>query len=120
MFYEFHNPLTDKWVKVVPTMLRDGIAGYSKDGTKIYVDVLVPAWMLRPLLSHEVFEMVLTQQLGFKYEWAHQQATILERYVCEKLGFSWEEYDKTYRKILETIYSRNPKPVNPPDLDVHT
>jgi len=120
MFQSFYNPLTNKMVTVVPTLLRDGIAGYSKDGSRIYIDILVPGWMWTPLISHEVLEMTLTQQLGFEYKWAHQQATALERKVAESLQINWEEYDATYKQLLDMVLKREPKPPPIADLDVHT
>jgi hypothetical protein len=120
MFQTFYNPLTHKMVTVVPTLLRDGLAGYSEDGSRIYIDIAVPGWMWTPLISHEVLEMVLTQQLGFEYKWAHQQATALEKYVAESLQINWEEYDEAYKRLLNFILQRDPKPPLIPDLDVHT
>jgi hypothetical protein len=83
MFQMFYNPLTNKNVSVIPVLMRDGIAGYSKDGTKIYYDPTVPVWMMTPLIAHEVLEMVLIQILGFTYAVAHKLATILERSVYQ-------------------------------------
>ena len=119
MFQVFYNPLTNKNVTVTPTLLRDGIAGYSKDGTKIYVDVLVPVWMMNPLISHETLEMTLTQQLGVAYPEAHRQATTLEKYVCETTGIPWEQYDGAFHELMKAVAGRNPRPAWPVDMDVH-
>ena len=115
----FYNPLTNKNVSVIPVLMRDGIAGYSKDGTKIYYDLTVPVWMMTPLIAHEVLEMVLTQILGFTYAVAHKLATILEREVCISMNIPWEKYDETYRQLLGEIGKRDPKPPIPSDMDVH-
>jgi hypothetical protein len=107
-------------VTVVPTLLRDSMAGYSKDGTKIYIDILTPSWMWTGVISHETLEMALILDLGFHYAWAHQQATMLERKVVEGMGLNWEEYDKTFHQILDLIVKRDPRPVDPADLHVHS
>jgi len=120
MISQFWNPLTNKVITVESGLLRDGIAGYTKDGLRIIIDILVPGWMWTPLISHEVLEMTLTQQLGFDYKWAHQQATALERKVAESLQINWEEYDATYKQLLDMVLKREPKPPPIADLDVHT
>ena len=119
MFTVFHNPLTNKMVTVVPTLLRDAMAGYNKEGTKIYIDILTPAWMWTGVISHEVLESALILELGFTYDWAHKQATSLERNVVEGMGLNWETYDKTFHQILDLILKRNPLPPNPTDLHIH-
>jgi hypothetical protein len=120
VFTAFLNPLTNKMVTVVPTLLPDAIAGYNKEGTRIYIDVLTPAWMWTPVISHETLEMALILELGFKYEWAHQQATALERRVVEGLGLNWETYDKTFHQILDLILKREPRPPQPADMHIHS
>jgi hypothetical protein len=120
VFTSFLNPLSNKIVTLLPTLLPEGIAGYSTDGTKIYVDIIVPAWMWTPLVTHETLEMALVLDLGFKYDWAHQQATQLERKVVESLQQSWDEYDKTCKGLIDMVAKRTPKPPAPPDLATHT
>jgi len=117
--FQIYNPLTNKNVSVIPVLMRDGIAGYSKDGTKIYYDPTVPVWMMTPLVAHEVLEMVLMQQLEMSYEEAHRKATTLEREVCIGMNVQWEKYDETYRQLLGEIGKRDPKPPVPSDMDVH-
>lgn len=113
------NLLNNKIVIVVKTPLTGGIAGYNKDGTRIYFDSDVPEWMYIPLLAHETFEQALVEILGFSYEWAHVQATKLEKELCEKMGISWKQYDTEYKRLLELQKKRSPQPKNPEDMAIN-
>ena len=67
------------------------IAGYSKDGSRIYIDRHTPIFRLfqdgratefdtTPLLiTHETTEKALIDSLGYTYEQAHKVATAAER-----------------------------------------
>lgn len=113
----FINPLSQMEVSVVRTQLADGIAGYSKDGTKIYIDEAVPHWMFLGLITHELFEMTLMLTLGLEYEAAHRKATEVEHEAVENLGLDWKEYDQEFRRINKDIVAkRSPHPKNPSDI----
>lgn len=114
----FINPMTQKEVTVVVIKLTGGIAGYSVDMTKIYIDKDVPEWMYLGLIAHESFEEILVETLGFKYEWAHIQATGVERELVEDEGISWKKYDKEYKKLLHVLDVREPQPKNPEDIHI--
>jgi hypothetical protein len=118
LFTTFLNPFTNKMVTVVPTMLRDGVAGFSKDGSKIYIDVLAPMWQWAPYIAHECTEELFELELGFKHDYAHMQATIQERRVVESLGIDWKYHDDTFHQVLDMILKRDPLPPNPSDLHI--
>jgi hypothetical protein len=115
---QFHNEITGKVVKIFVAELPDFIAGYSRDGTKIYIDPLVFDFKMdeRPLIAHESFEMICVEVLGFSYPWSHTQATKVERGVCQVLRIPWAEHDAKYHKILEAQAKRIPKPKPPEDI----
>jgi hypothetical protein len=93
--------------------LPEGIAGYNKDFSKVYIDILVPDWMKKPLLGHEAFEYQAIRA-GRSYEEAHKLATQYEKTLCEQLNINWEEYDKEYKSLLPKIKARGS--VGPSDL----
>lgn len=103
-------------VSVIPTLLRDAVAGYNKDGTRIYIDVLVPGSEWTAYISHEAYEMVEVVELGIPYEEAHRRANGVERRVVEGMGLNWEEHQKLFYQILHLVLNRDPKPPNPTDL----
>jgi hypothetical protein len=115
---QFHNEITGKLVTIFVTPLPDYLAGYSRDGTKIYIDPLVFEFKMdhRPLIGHESFEMICVEVLGFSYPWSHTQATRVERGICNVLGIPWPEYDGKYHKILGALAKRDPKPKPPSDI----
>jgi len=112
----FLNPMTQKEVTIVITPIIDGIAGYSEDMTKIYMDPMVPEWMYLGIIAHETLEQVLVEWLDFSYEWSHTQATLLERALCKELHINYKKYDATYKKILKDQEDRKPQPKNPADM----
>lgn len=113
----FINPLTQKEVAVVRAELPYGIAGFSNETDKIYIDTAVPNWMYLGLITHEIFEMTLMETLGFDYKEAHIKATEVEKEAVENLGISWKTYDFEFKRISdEVIMKRNPKPKDPADI----
>jgi hypothetical protein len=115
----FINPLTQEEVEVVKTQLSDGIAGFSEDMSKIYIDEAVPNWMYLGLITHETFEMALVETLGMSYEWSHVKATELEKETVESLGIKWKQYDDEYKLLLKFIALRSPRPKNPEGMHSH-
>jgi hypothetical protein len=113
----FVNPLTQEEVEVVKTQLSDGIAGFSEDMSKIYIDEDVPNWMYLGLITHETFEMTMMKTLGFEYRFAHIKATEVEKEAVENLGIDWKKYDDEYKRLLKVVEERKPHPSNPKDIE---
>jgi hypothetical protein len=82
--------------------LRTGIAGRSRDGNTVYVDPSVPLWMHRAIREHERAEAAFMRR-GMSYEGAHQQATGVERAYCRAKGLDWQDYDRTYKRLLAKV-----------------
>jgi hypothetical protein len=89
------------------------IAGYSKDGRTIYLDRHLPrsfrSWTSRVyvtpyLVTHEIVEKALLDEVGLHYLHAHQIAIRTERAAVEAAGISWRTYErfmKRYEKAIE-------------------
>ncbi len=89
------------------------IAGYSKDGRTIYLDRHLPrsfrSWTSRVyvtpyLVTHEIVEKALLDEVGLHYLHAHQIAIRTERAAVEAAGISWRTYEgfmKRYDKAIE-------------------
>ena len=101
---------------IVIVELSNGIAGYNKEGTKIFIDPLVPEWMHKPLIAHEVYEIGMLE-LGYTYEKAHAMAVEYEKVVAEKIGLDWSKYDSEFKSLLPKIKARASK--NPEDMVIH-
>jgi hypothetical protein len=99
--------------EIVITELPDGLAGYNKDFSKVYIDSLVPKEMIPFIVYHETYEY-LQRTLGKNYEEAHKLATEEEKKIVIKSGINWDGYNKTYLSLLPTIKARNSK--GPEDL----
>jgi len=93
--------------------LPEGIAGYNRDFSIVYEDVLVPEWMDKPLLAHEAFEYQAIRA-GKSYEEAHRLATQYEKTICASLNIKWESYDAEYKSLLPKIKARGSE--GPEDL----
>lgn len=91
---------------MVEKFIRDydvqGLAGYSVDGSKYYLDKDTPRFFEYEgkkiptdnlLLVHEIVEKTLEDHLGYDYDKAHDIALSAERKAAEKQGISWEAYD---------------------------
>ncbi|MER9976393.1 hypothetical protein [Mesorhizobium sp. M0085] len=88
-------------VKIVHDFDIPYIAGYSKDGRTIYIDRHMPRTMdwksakvrLAPfLLTHEIVEKALLDELGLHYLHAHQIALRAERDAVKAAGVGWSAY----------------------------
>jgi hypothetical protein len=96
--------------------LPEGIAGYNADFSKVYIDILVPEYMHKPIMAHEAFEYQAIRA-GKSYVEAHKLATQYEKTICSNLSIDWEKYNKTYLELLPKIKAR--KSVGPLDLVKH-
>jgi hypothetical protein len=102
------------------------VAGYSKDGSTIYIDRHMPKSFAlghkrirtdRFLVIHEMIEKALLDQLGLHYLHAHQVALRTEQAAVRAAGVSWRAYDRftkaNEKKIEPERLTRVPR-----DLDL--
>ena len=77
------------------------IAGYSEDGRTIFIDRHLPrsfrsllkrVYVTPFLLTHEIVEKALLDELRLHYLHAHQIALRVERAAVEAAGVSWSTY----------------------------
>jgi hypothetical protein len=102
------------------------LAGYSKDGTTIYIDRHMPKSFSfgrrriktdRFLILHEAVEKTLMDHLGLRYLHAHQIATRAEQAAVRAAGISWDAYDRFMRMYVKSIGDKRLSKV-PRDLDL--
>jgi len=97
------------------------IAGYSVDGRTVFIDRHLPRtfrWLMRTvrvepfLLTHEIVEKALLDELRLHYLHAHQIAVRAERDAVQASGVSWWAYQRFMKKhekhIEEEKLSRVP------------
>jgi hypothetical protein len=89
------------------------IAGYSVDGNTVFIDRHLPRsfrWLLKTvrvepfLLTHEIVEKALLDELRLHYLHAHQIAVRAERDAVKAAGVSWWAYEgfmKRHEKGIE-------------------
>jgi hypothetical protein len=89
------------------------IAGYSVDGDTVFIDRHLPKtfrWLMRTvrvepfILTHEIVEKALLDELRLHYLHAHQIALRAERDVVKAAGVSWwayQRFTKKYEKPTE-------------------
>jgi hypothetical protein len=89
------------------------IAGYSTDGHTVFIDRHLPRsfrWLMKTvrvepfLLTHEIVEKALLDELRLHYLHAHQIAMRAERDAVKAAGVSWWAYQrfmKSYEKPIE-------------------
>ena len=80
------------------------LAGYSEDGKTVYIDKRVNLVfeledgremnILKYLVVHETTEKHLEDEKSYKYQYAHEKATGVERQAVEADGYPWDEYQK--------------------------
>jgi hypothetical protein len=79
------------------------IAGYSVDGRTVFIDRHLPRsfrWLLKTvrvepfLLTHEIVEKALLDELRLHYLHAHQIAVRAERDAVKAAGVSWWAYQR--------------------------
>src|SRR3954462_9856428 len=102
------------------------IAGYSVDGHTVFIDRHLPRtfrWLMKAvavepfLLTHEIVEKALLDELRLHYLHAHQIAARAERDAVKAAGISWWAY--------QSFMKRHEKPIEeeklirvPPSLDL--
>src|SRR5438128_104989 len=89
------------------------IAGYSEDGETVYIDRHLPRTLQlwtrsvridQFILTHEIVEKALLDELRLHYLHAHQLALRAERDAVKAAGLSWWTYQsvmKAYAKPIE-------------------
>src|SRR3954452_10308022 len=102
------------------------IAGYSVDGKTIFIDRHLPRtirWLMKTvrvepfLLTHEIVEKALLDELKLHYLHAHQIATRVERDAVKAAGVSWRGY-QSFMKAHEKPIEEEKLVRVPPHLDL--
>src|SRR3954464_13724774 len=102
------------------------IAGYSVDGHTVFIDRHLPRsfrWLLKTvrvepfLLTHEIVEKALLDELRLHYLHAHQIAVRAERDAVKAAGVSWWAYQRFIKKHEKQIEEEKLVKV-PPTLDL--
>ncbi len=88
------------------------IAGYSVDGETIFIDRHLPRtyrWLMKTvrvepfLLTHEIIEKALLDQLRLHYVHAHQIAVRAERDAVKAAGVPWWAYQRFMKRYEKAI-----------------
>ena len=88
------------------------IAGYSVDGHTVFIDRHLPRtfrWLMRTvrvepfLLTHEIVEKALLDELRLHYLHAHQIAVRAERDAVRAAGISWWAYQRFMKQHEKQI-----------------
>jgi hypothetical protein len=86
------------------------LAGYSRDGRTIYIDRHLPKTFVcsgkrvaidRFLILHEAVEKSLLDELGLRYQHAHQIALRAEEAAVRAAGLSWRQYDRFMQQFIK-------------------
>jgi hypothetical protein len=102
------------------------IAGYSVDGKTVFIDRHLPRtfrWLTKKVrvepfvLTHEVIEKTLLDQLRLHYLHAHQIAARAERDAVGNAGVPWWAYQRFMKKHEKEISEERIQRV-PPSLDL--
>jgi hypothetical protein len=102
------------------------IAGYSEDGDTVYIDRHLPRTLrlwtrtvrIEPfILTHEIVEKALLDELRLHYLHAHQLALRAERDAVKAAGVSWWAYQGFIKKHEKAIEEEKIQNV-PGDLDL--
>jgi hypothetical protein len=99
------------------------VAGYSKDGTTIYIDRDLPDTLPngRPVIPHiivhEKTEKTVEDIFKVKYQEAHRVAIAAEHKSVESAGISWSEYSRFIDKYVKLDKDKKLVKV-PHDLDL--
>ena len=102
------------------------IAGYSVDGDTVFIDRHLPRtfrWLMRTvrvepfILTHEIVEKALLDELRLHYLHAHQIALRAERDAVKAAGVSWWAYQRFTKKHEKQIQEEKLVRV-PPTLDL--
>ena len=88
------------------------IAGYSRDGHTVFIDRHLPKsfrWLMKTvrvepfLLTHEIVEKALLDELRLHYLHAHQIAQRAERDAVKAAGVSWGAYQRFMKQHEKPI-----------------
>jgi hypothetical protein len=88
------------------------IAGYSVDGNTVFIDRHLPRtfrWLMKAvavepfLLTHEIVEKSLLDELRLHYLHAHQIAVRAERDAVRAAGVSWRSYQRFMKQHERAI-----------------
>jgi hypothetical protein len=88
------------------------IAGYSRDGHTVFIDRHLPrsfTWLMKTvrvepfLLTHEIVEKALLDELRLHYLHAHQIAQRAERDAVKAAGISWWAYQRFMKQHEKPI-----------------
>jgi hypothetical protein len=88
------------------------IAGYSRDGHTVFIDRHLPKsfrWLMKTvrvepfLLTHEIVEKALLDELRLHYLHAHQIAQRAERDAVKAAGVSWWAYQRFMKQHEKPI-----------------
>src|SRR3954453_7256098 len=88
------------------------IAGYSVDGHTVFIDRHLPRtfrWLMKAvavepfLLTHEIVEKSLLDELRLHYLHAHQIALRAERDAVRAAGVSWQAYQRFMKQHERAI-----------------
>ena len=94
------------------------IAGYSDDAKTVYIDRHLPRTLLaRFLVTHEVVEKALLDELRLHYLHAHQIALRAERDAVRGAGLAWRAYQRLMKAHEKPIDQEKLTRV-PADLDL--
>jgi len=102
------------------------LAGYSTDGTIIYIDRHMPTSFShkgrtvetdRFLILHEEVEKTMIDRLNLHYLHAHQIATRVERDAVVACGIDWNDYDDFMQANVKYIGDERLTKI-PADLDL--
>jgi ADP-ribose pyrophosphatase YjhB (NUDIX family)/GNAT superfamily N-acetyltransferase len=103
------------------------VAGYSQDGSEIYIDKSVPKHMRlkggrvinvhKYLEIHEDTEKTMIDDFGYDYDHAHEIALEAEKRAVELDGILWQEYDDFMQKFIRCSPGKHYEHV-PGDLDL--
>jgi hypothetical protein len=102
------------------------IAGYSVDGHTVFIDRHLSKsfrWLLKTvrvepfLLTHEIVEKALLDELRLHYLHAHQIANRAERDAVKAAGVSWRAYQRFMKRYEKSIEEEKLIKV-PPRLDL--
>jgi len=102
------------------------LAGYSTDGTVIYIDRHMPKSFThkrrtvetdRFLILHEEVEKTMIDRLNLHYLHAHQIATRVEKEAVVACGISWSDYDDFMQENVKYVGDKRLTKI-PADLDL--
>lgn len=124
--------LTEDISQILPplTVNRDyavpGVAGYSWDGNTVFIHKDLPQTFETSndievnvdlfLCFHEATEKQFMDRFGMSYPPAHEIATTVERFMVEKAGIDWWEYDAWMQNQVQRLKGV-PESEWPPELD---